>query len=586
MALNPSYIYPARPMHLKGLNDDNLGIGVAIGNLPPNPNGWGGTDMQVTFVDVRDVDLTGFPNTELDKKVFTFLNNTELHFKTKIDNNVIYARFNIEYQGTEILSLGNWTPRKLDQVPLSLWGDLTDCKFYCAAYYYQPVENVTQASGIFFDVMIPGVRTREDPYAIISEADLHQVVNGNTAWVATDICWAPTLLPIAPPDYFRTGIGTWANPQSNPPYEFYIENLETFNTFMKTAGTGTGNKNIWDDDPDDPAGSGDPSGPGGGGGTYDPTSDPIDFPTLPTGGALTSGMIKGFVVGTSALVSMQGKLWDMSIFDIATQFQKLVNQPLDCLISLHCLPVLPTASSTPQHIKLGSFDTEVEGLPITSQYVVVDCGTLNVKEYYGSALDYGPFTKAEIFLPFIGLRNIEIEDLNRAVIAVKYYVDVLTGSCVAFIKCGQSVLYTFTGSCIQHIPATSQTSDLLHNTISALGPTAVGIATGNPASAAAGAIMGAVNTASSKNHVTRSGDMSGSAGMMGEYTPYIIFHRPAQSLAKNYNKFKGYPSNITYTLSSLTGYTEVVHVHLTGISGATESELNEIESLLKSGVII
>lgn len=337
---------------------------------------------------------------------------------------------------------------------------------------------------------------------------------------------------------------------------------------------------------DKPAGSDDPSGPGGGGGTYDDSSDPIDFPDLPVGGALTSGMIKGFVIGSAELQSMQQTLWNMSIFDITTQFQKLVNDPLQCMISLAAMPVTPTIAATSEHVKLGSFDTGASGYRITNQYVVVDCGSLVLSEYWGSALDYAPYTDIEIFLPFCGMKTIRIEDAQALTLTLKYYVDVLTGSCVAFLKCGQSVLYTFTGNCMQHIPVTSQSSDLLKNSISAAGALGVGMMTGNPAAAASGAAYGAINTATSKNHVQRSGDLAGSAGILGDFTPYVIIHRPIQSLAREYNKFKGYPCNITYTLSNLSGYTEVEHVHLTGISGATESELNEIESLLKSGVII
>ena len=342
-----------------------------------------------------------------------------------------------------------------------------------------------------------------------------------------------------------------------------------------------------------PAGGDDTSGTGGGDGdysgegqgNYDNTSDPIDFPALPTGGALTCGMIKGFVMAGTQIVAMQNTLWNMNIFDIATQFQKLVNEPLQCLISLHAMPVLPDTGQQ-ENVKLGSFDTQATGLRITNQYKVVDCGTIQIKRNWGNALDYAPYTKICIYLPFIGFRDIQIEDAQNTTIHIKYYVDVLTGACTAFVKCGISVLYTFSGNCIQHIPVTSQSSDLLKANITAIGTTAVGVATGNPAAAVAGAAFGAVNTATAKNHVSRTGDLAGAAGMLGDFEPYVVMHRPVQSLAKNYNRFKGYPSNITERLGSLTGYTEVEHIHLANITGATDAELKEIETLLKQGVII
>ena len=215
----------------------------------------------------------------------------------------------------------------------------------------------------------------------------------------------------------------------------------------------------------------------------------------------------------------------------------------------------------------------------------IDAGSITVKEFWGSALDYAPYTQVEIFIPFVGFRNLQIEDIQGLTLSMKYHVDVLTGDCVAYLKCGQSVLYSWTGNCLAHIPCTANSSDLLAKNISAVGAVGLGLATGNPASTAAGAMAGAVNTATAKNHVQRSGDVAGSPGLMSEFTPYLVFHRPKQSLAKNYNQFKGYPANITYKLSTLQGYTEVEHVHLTGIK-ATDTELQEIEDLLKSGVII
>lgn len=363
-----------------------------------------------------------------------------------------------------------------------------------------------------------------------------------------------------------------------------VQWMDVLNTKLTQAHAfPSGRDNPWSDEPSP---EDDPSGTGGGDGQYTQDSDPIDFPSLPTGGPITSGMIKAFLMDAVTIEQFQDKLWNMSLFDIATQFQKLLNEPLNCVISLHCLPFVPTTGAS-QNIKLGSFDTQVQAARITSNYMEIDCGTLSIKKMWGSALDYGPYTKdIEIFLPFIGFRNILIEDAQATTLSVKYYVDVLTGSCVAFVKCGGSVLYSFTGNCLSHIPVSGSSSDQLKNLIGMGSSLGVGVVTGNPAAAAAGAISGAVNTSTAKNHVNRTGELAGSAGMLGEFKPYVILHRPAQSLARNYNKFKGYPCNITYKLSALTGYTEVEHVHLTGISGATDAELNEIEKLLKEGVII
>ena len=350
----------------------------------------------------------------------------------------------------------------------------------------------------------------------------------------------------------------------------------------------------------------DPSGPGGGGGDYtggdggtgsggsggteqgdsgyDAKSDPIDFPAPPTGGALSTGTIKGFVVSTGIISGLFNELWNTSLFDIDT-FQKLLSEPLDALISLHCLPFIP-ANGTAATIKLGNYETQQSAPVITNQYSTIDCGELTVPKYWGNALDYEPYTKnIEIYLPFIGIKQLKAEDVIGFKLKIKYIVDVLTGDLTAQIKCGKSVLYKFQGNCKATIPISAKVNESLTNLIKGAGHVAVGAVAGGLAGAATGAISAAVNTSLSKSVISRSGDLSGAVGLLDDFLPYLIIHRPIQSLAENFKSFKGYPSNITATLSSLKGYTEVEYIHLKNIK-ATDAEIEEIEALLKEGVII
>lgn len=366
--------------------------------------------------------------------------------------------------------------------------------------------------------------------------------------------------------------------------------VNNFNDWLKTHGnpyTGGGLS------PDQtPAGGGDTSGTGGGGGNYDDTSDPIDFPDLPDNGALDSGAIKAHRLAVQTLEALMGKLWSNSIFDITTMWQKSIDNPMSAIVSLHALPFSPDVAAEDKNLFVGNFDTELRPPKVTSQYVAIDCGSLNIKEYWGSALDYSPYTKCEIFLPFIGIKKLQIEDVMKSTVHIKYHVDVLTGDCVAFIKCGISVLYHYTGNCKMQIPLMAQSTDALQNTISATARVAVAATAGGAVGGAAGAIgagamaISAANSvASSKVNTDRQGNIGGAVSLMDDFVPYLIIHRPHQSLAKEYNKFKGYPSNITAVLNSMTGYTEVEHINLS-VPGANATELAEIEMLLKEGVIL
>ena len=67
--------------------------------------------------------------------------------------------------------------------------------------------------------------------------------------------------------------------------------------------------------------------------------------------------------------------------------------------------------------------------------------------------------------------------------------------------------------------------------------------------------------------------------------PYLIMHRPIQSLPDNFGRYKGYPSNITKRLGDLTGFTKVYEILTNNIS-AMDEEIEEIINLLKEGVIL
>ena len=354
---------------------------------------------------------------------------------------------------------------------------------------------------------------------------------------------------------------------------------------------------------DDPNQDLDPSGTGGGGGNYQPAggeggggytkdSEPVDFPSLPTGGALSSGAIRAFVVNPALMNSLFSELWDLNFFDIVTQFQKLVDNPIDAIVSLHCLPVVPSTSGQSEII-LGSFETGINAYVVDNQYLTIDCGSVTLKNFWGSALDYSPYTKIEIYLPFIGIKELNTDDIINLETHIKYNVDVLTGDCLCNIKCGQSVLYKFNGNMKQDVPLSGRSSDAVLKTAETGLIIAGGLSMGSAVGGAVGgaiaqqsAFSGASNVLGSKIHTARTGSISGSVGLLDDFRPFFIVHRPVQSLAKDFRKFKGYPANITALLSTLKGYTEVEFINLQGIPNATEDEMNEIERLLKEGVLL
>lgn len=334
--------------------------------------------------------------------------------------------------------------------------------------------------------------------------------------------------------------------------------------------------------PADPYGEGGTSGTGGGTGTFSGTGDAIAIPSLPTLSAVDAGFITLFNPSIAQLGTLASYMWS-GLFDI-DGWRKIFADPMNAILGLSIVPVnVPSGGA--KEVKVGNISTGVMMTVAGSQYVSVDCGTIDVKEYWGAYLDYDPYTKAEIYLPYIGTHALAVDDIMGKSVHVVYHVDVLSGACCAYVQCGGTVLYTFIGQCSSSIPITGDNwTNVINGAISIAGSIGSMVATGG-----ASAPMEIGNIASTaintmKPSVEKSGAMGGTGGMMGVQTPYLILTRPRQALPARQNTFTGYPSFITEKLSTLSGYTEVFKIHLENVP-ATEQELSEIETLLKSGVI-
>lgn len=324
------------------------------------------------------------------------------------------------------------------------------------------------------------------------------------------------------------------------------------------------------------------SGPGGGTGTFDGTGDAVDIPNLPTLSATSAGFITLFNPTTAQLNDLASYMWTNPLFDM-DNWKKIFADPMDAIIGLSIVPV-SVPNGAVREVQVGNIGTGVHMTTAATQYVTVDCGTLNVNEYWGGYLDYSPYTKAELYLPYIGTRPIDVDDIMGKPVHVVYHVDILSGACCAYVKCGSSVLYNFIGQCSSSIPITGRDwTDVINGIIGIAGSVGSMVSTGG--ASAPSAIGNIASTASNvmKPNIEKSGAMAGTGGMMSIQTPYLILTRPRQAVPANQNEFTGYPAFITKRLGDLSGYTEIESIHLENVP-ATEQEYSEIVSLLKGGV--
>lgn len=309
---------------------------------------------------------------------------------------------------------------------------------------------------------------------------------------------------------------------------------------------------------------------------------------------------------------------------------KIWNNPFDGVIGAHELYATPSKDGY-STIRSGFLDSGISSIIVRQRYTQINCGSIVIPEYWGNYLDYSPYSQAYIYLPFIGIMAVDVDDIVGHAVNVLYHVDSYTGSCIAQITCARTgysnTLYQFSGDCSVEIPMAGgsqaaikaamiganayQNAANISAGMSLLGGIGSGILSGiggalggNPAYGIAhgiGQAIGGITSAvsqraygeaqhtaamvSQKSTVQHSGSFGASHGAMGIKKPYIFIRRPIQKVVNNYNRLYGYPAHKMVVIGDCTGYLRCREANVQS-SLATEEEKSLIEQLLKSGVYV
>lgn len=258
---------------------------------------------------------------------------------------------------------------------------------------------------------------------------------------------------------------------------------------------------------------------------------------------------------------------------------------MELIQGLYISPFTPPVVGM-DYIKLGGKLTESQSSYLGSQYYIIDLGEVKIDEYYGNFIDYQ--TEIGIFLPYVGYNKIDSNTFIGKYIAVRYYIDLATGNFTACVarkaEDRYEVVYQYSGQCFMQLPLTVRDtsaidSALINVAMSAINP----INKVNPAGGAVNIASSAVNLLGSDNNFVNIGNLSSNAGALGKQEACLIIKRPVQSVSADFKSDKGYKSNVSAKISSLSGYTEVSYVNLSSIP-CTANERDELYELLTNGV--
>ena len=258
--------------------------------------------------------------------------------------------------------------------------------------------------------------------------------------------------------------------------------------------------------------------------------------------------------------------------------------------------------------RISGSDVQCNGLAIKG----VKNNVLIAEFYLGRPFgfwSYYPYTRMKIFLPYLGYYDLPVNEIfrdnvNDAHIEVRYSIDFDTGMCTAYVvnESLNYVILTTSGKIGVDIPigstnANEVAKNILSSSVSLAGgllTTLVGGAVGGGIGAVVGlsggvkAVTGATNMLTGSTIHYDNGVLHGGSSNMASPNQCFIIktNRTILGNMSEFNKTYGRPLHQTYTLSQLHGFTKVGEIHLENFVDATDTEINEIETLLKSGVIL
>lgn len=224
-----------------------------------------------------------------------------------------------------------------------------------------------------------------------------------------------------------------------------------------------------------------------------------------------------------------------------------------------------------------------------------------------SFLDYSPYSIYEIYIPYVGMTTLSGESILGKEIKIFYLINYEDGTANAYIYNVNDKIILYSAQCTIGVKvALSSTNALelsnqktalaLNTGINLIGSAITlggGLMSANPLAVGGAVLKGAStigNAVSTFNQMYDQGKVgitSAVAGLSADQKPFV---RITRSTAVGYDRIyfatKGLPLRKSRKLSDMRGFTMIDDVHIDNIPTATLNELKEIETLLKTGVIL
>lgn len=144
-----------------------------------------------------------------------------------------------------------------------------------------------------------------------------------------------------------------------------------------------------------------------------------------------NGSIQTYLITPNQLKYINDRMWESNwleqianyLADVTGFFQKIVLYPLDLYNG-------GTAFVTSNTIKPGPLNlatiSENYLIPLNNNFII-DCGTYTLPKYFNDYRDYSPYTDINVFLPYVGFKQIDRQNFGDSV-TIKYVIEFSSGT--------------------------------------------------------------------------------------------------------------------------------------------------------------
>ena len=322
----------------------------------------------------------------------------------------------------------------------------------------------------------------------------------------------------------------------------------------------------------------------------------LNTPKLTSAGAFNTF----YALSESELKSFANELWtaDENKFNQIIQGLMLMGEnPMDGIISLQLYPfsLLNLSSlATTQPIQIGRTQLNTTASKIKGLNAVIDLGSINLRNYFDSFLDYEPYSTATLYIPYCGSIQLSLNDTIGKTISVKLIVDYNSGICTAVVfSDGIPIVYK-NGVIGQQISVTgtdnaTMASNAISSSLNMLNSATNFIAGGKDVSStiqnSANLLASSFDYSAMRTIYQAQGANSSQINMYQPQKPHIIINLAEFDVADDFGKYHGFRCDFYDFINSLNGYVETDTPILTNIN-ATEDEKNIIIELMRGGFYV